>query len=134
MTVPTNVIIIKPNRSDGVRLPTLGDTHAVGIPEEFDGKNVLVEVLGSGRRAAQAYYANNLKVQLVEQYGRLQVRHAETNRPLSKVYVKVYASTPQGTRFFKDGYTDLRGIVEHVHLNEDPRFQDIFVDQMRFPG
>ncbi len=111
--------VIKPNRSDVVALPKQGTTHALDIPNEFAGKNVLVEVLGSGRRAAQAYYANNLKVQLVEQYGRLEVRHAETNKPQSKVYVKVYARTSEGPRFFKDGYTDLRGKFDYTSLNTD---------------
>ncbi|MCO6048097.1 hypothetical protein NG895_29700 [Aeoliella sp. ICT_H6.2] len=111
--------VIQPNRSDSVELPEQGDRHAVDIPQEFTGKNVLVEVLGSGRRIAQAYYANDLKVQLVEQYGRLQVRDDKTNKPLSKVYVKVYARTPQGTRFFKDGYTDLRGKFDYTSLNTD---------------
>ncbi|WP_425401017.1 hypothetical protein [Aeoliella sp.] len=111
--------VIKPNRSDVVELPKGSETHSVDIPEEFSGRNVLVEVLGSGRRTAQAYYANNLKVQLVEQYGRLQVRDAKLNKPLSKVYVKVYARTPEGTRFFKDGYTDLRGKFDYTSLNTD---------------
>ena len=111
--------VIKPNYTTVVRLPKKGDTHRFALPREFAGKNVLVEVLGAGRRVAQAYYANSLKVQLVEQYGRLQVRHAETNRPLAKVYVKVYAKTPTGTRFFKDGYTDLRGKFDYTSLNTD---------------
>ena len=111
--------VVKPNRTAVVRLPDKGDTHRFPLPREFAGKNVLVEVLGAGRRAAQAYYANNLKVQLVEQYGRLQVRHAETDRPLAKVYVKVYARTPAGARFFKDGYTDLRGKFDYTSLNTD---------------
>ena len=80
---------------------------------------MFVEVLGAGHKAAQAYYANNLKVQLVQQYGRLEVRNAETNQPLSKVYVKVYAKTPSGTRFYKDGYTDLRGKFDYTSLNTD---------------
>ena len=111
--------VIKPNHADVVRLPKQGDTHSIKIPADFAGKNVLIEVLGSGRRAAQAYYANELKLQLVEQYGRLQVRHAKTNKPLSKVYVKVYARTDQGPRFFKDGYTDLRGKFDYTSLNTD---------------
>jgi hypothetical protein len=111
--------VIKPNYTTVVKLPKKGDTHVFTLPREFAGKNVLVEVLGSGRRAAQAYYANSLKVQLVEQYGRLQVRHAETGKPLAKVYVKVYAQTPNGTRFFKDGYTDLRGKFDYTSLNTD---------------
>jgi len=69
--------------------------------------------------AGGLYYANDLEVQLVEQYGRLQVRHAKTGQPLSKVYVKVYAKTPQGAKFFKDGYTDLRGKFDYTSLNTD---------------
>ena len=56
---------------------------------------------------------------MVEQYGRLQVRHAKTGQPLSKVYVKVYAQTPQGAKFFKDGYTDLRGKFDYASLSTD---------------
>jgi len=111
--------VIKPNFSTVVRLPAEGDVHSFELPDEFTGKNVFVEAVGAGRRVAQAYYANDLKVQLVEQYGRLQVRHAETGEPLSKVYVKVYAKTPQGAKFFKDGYTDLRGKFDYTSLNTD---------------
>jgi len=111
--------VIKPNYSTVVQLPEEGDVHRFELPAEFAGKNVLVEAVGAGRRVAQAYYANDLKVQLVEQYGRLQVRHAETGQPLSKVYVKVYAQTPQGAKFFKDGYTDLRGKFDYTSLNTD---------------
>ncbi len=109
--------VIKPNRTAVVRLPTDTDTHRFPLPRDFAGKNVLVEVVGEGRKAAQAYYANNLKIQLVEQYGRLQVRHAETGQPLAAVYVKVYAKTPSGSRFYKDGYTDLRGKFDYTSLN-----------------
>jgi len=111
--------VIKPNFSTVVRLPEKGDVHRFELPEAFAGKNVLVEAIGAGRRVAQAYYANDLKVQLVEQYGRLQVRHAKTGQPLSKVYIKVYAKTPQGAKFFKDGYTDLRGKFDYTSLNTD---------------
>ena len=111
--------VIRPNYSTVVQLPSEGDVHRFELPEEFAGKNVLVEAVGSGRRVAQAYYANELKVQLVEQYGRLEVRHAETGRPLPNVYVKVYARTPQGDKFFKDGYTDLRGKFDYTSLNTD---------------
>jgi len=111
--------VIKPNHSTVVKLPKKGDTHGYELPEELAGKNVLVEAVAAGRRVAQAYYANDLKVQLVEQYGRLQVRQAETDRPLSKVYVKVYAETPGGIKFFKDGYTDLRGKFDYTSLNTD---------------
>ena len=40
---------------------------------------------------AEATYANELDVQLGEGFGRLQVTHAGDKKPLSKVYVKVFA-------------------------------------------
>ena len=37
---------------------------------------------------------------------------------MSKAYVKVYARLKNGTvRFFKDGYTDLRGRFDYASLN-----------------
>ena len=109
--------VVAPNRTNVVHLPKEQQQHRLPLPSDFIGKNVFVEVLGEGRKATQAYYANNLKVQLVEQYGRLQVRNAESDEPLSKVYVKVYAKTPSKTRFYKDGYTDLRGKFDYTSLN-----------------
>ncbi|MEM9657049.1 MAG: hypothetical protein AAF961_01695, partial [Planctomycetota bacterium] len=109
--------VIKPNLVTHVRLPTRGDSHRFALPAQFAGRNVLVEAIGGGQRATQAYYANHLNVQIIQQYGRLQVRHARTNAPLSKVYVKVYAQTPNGAHFFKDGYTDLLGKFDYASLN-----------------
>ena len=37
---------------------------------------------------------------------------------MSKVYVKVYAKMKDGNiRFYKDGYTDLRGCFDYTSLN-----------------
>ncbi len=79
---------------------------------------MLVEVLGAGQRKTQAYHANTLKITLTENYGRLEARDTTTDKPLPKVYVKVYARLNNGTlRFFKDGYTDLRGRFDYASLN-----------------
>ncbi|MCI5223297.1 MAG: hypothetical protein D3924_11635, partial [Candidatus Electrothrix sp. AR4] len=43
-------------------------------------------------------------------------------KPLSKVYVKVYARSGSGKGkavFYKDGYTDLRGRFDYTSLNSD---------------
>ncbi len=53
-----------------------------------------------------------------EDYGQLRVLHQETGRPLAAVYVKVYAELSDGTvRFYKDGYTDLRGRFDYTSLS-----------------
>ena len=43
---------------------------------------------------------------------------SSSGKPLPKVYVKVYARMKDGrVRFYKDGYTDLRGLFDYSSLN-----------------
>jgi 5-hydroxyisourate hydrolase-like protein (transthyretin family) len=90
------------------------------LPPEFATKNVMVEALAGGVRKTQAYYANTLRVQMIESYGQLVVTQAETGKPVPGAYVKVYARVSGGAvNFIKDGYTDLRGRFDYVSLNTD---------------
>ena len=110
--------IIKPTRTDTQALPEGKDQLSVPLPGEFTKANVLVEILGAGQRKAQTYHANTLKLTLAENYGRLEVHDDVQNKPVGKAYVKVYARLHNGTvRFFKDGYTDLRGRFDYASLN-----------------
>jgi hypothetical protein len=112
--------IIKPNQSAVQALPKDKDTIEVPLPAEFAKANVLVEIVAAGQRKAQAYHANTLKLTLAENYGRLETRDSVSNRAVGKAYVKVYARLKNGTvRFFKDGYTDLRGRFDYASLNGD---------------
>ncbi len=109
---------IRPVLSQTVDIPVGKDGLVVDLPAEFKAKNVMVEALAAGVRKTQAYYANTLKVQMVETYGQLVVTHAETGKPIPGAYVKVYAKMADGSvKFFKDGYTDLRGRFDYVSLN-----------------
>ncbi len=90
----------------------------VELPKDLHNKNVLVEITGGGQTKTQAYYSNSLTVQLIENYGQVKVTHSTTNKPIAKAYVKVYAQRPDGSsRFYKDGYTDLRGRFDYSSLN-----------------
>ena len=110
--------IIKPNKTATQTLPKDQIKLDLALPAEFAKANVLVEVLGAGQRKTQAYHANTLKLTLSENYGRLETRDTTTDKPLPKAYVKVYARLNNGTvRFFKDGYTDLRGRYDYASLN-----------------
>lgn len=110
--------IIKPNKTATQTLPKDQTKLDLALPAEFAKANVLVEVLGAGLRKTQAYHANTLKLTLSENYGRLETRDTTTDKPLPKAYVKVYARLNNGTvRFFKDGYTDLRGRFDYASLN-----------------
>ncbi|KAG9395109.1 hypothetical protein J8273_0328 [Carpediemonas membranifera] len=46
--------------------------------------------------------------------GRIRVTAAATGLVIPKAYVKVYADLGGSTRFFRDGYTDRRGIFEYA--------------------
>jgi hypothetical protein len=110
---------IRPVLARPVDLPADKDTVSIDLPAEFRAKNVMVEALGAGLRKTQAYYANTLKVQMIEAYGQLVVTHADTRKPVPGAYVKVYAKPKGGgeAKFFKDGYTDLRGRFDYASLN-----------------
>ena len=124
--------IIKPNKAAVQALPKGKDTLDVALPAEFAKANVLVEIVAAGQRKAQAYHANTLKLVVAENYGRLETRDSASDRALGKTYVKVYARLKNGTvRFFKDGYTDLRGRFDYASLNGSSPGQPVPVPQPR---
>ncbi|MBL8304603.1 MAG: hypothetical protein JNM26_17770, partial [Ideonella sp.] len=119
---PDRFSIIKPTFTVVQALPAGRDTLEVPLPGRFAQANVLVEVVGGGRRQAQAYHANTFKLAVSENHGRVEVRDAASDKAVSKAYVKVYARLQGGTvRFLKDGYTDLRGKFDYASLNESSK-------------
>jgi hypothetical protein len=108
---------IKPNLSQELNLPDDKRSLTVNLPGELQNRNVLVEIVGAGQTKTQAYYAHSLAVQVIENYGQVKVTHQTTGKPISKAYVKVYAQTASGTKFYKDGYTDVRGRFDYASLN-----------------
>ena len=80
----------------------------------------MIEIEAGGKRKAQAYYSNRLNTELTPEYGRVRILDKITGKPLPKVYVKTYVRMNNGdVRFYKDGYTDLRGKFEYASLNTD---------------
>jgi hypothetical protein len=110
---------VEPNFTQTVPLDAEARTHTFDLPDRFHSANVLVEVEAGPVTASKTYFANSMRVQVIESYGQLQVTSARTGKGLSKVYVKVYARTPGGEKFFKDGYTDLRGRFDYTSLSSD---------------
>ena len=109
---------IKPNRTDTIALDRTSGENEFALPPEFESSNVLVEVRAAGLTRRQAYYANNLAVQGIENYGQIKVREASSGKALPATYVKVYARLANGQiRFHKDGYTDIRGRFDYVSLS-----------------
>jgi hypothetical protein len=109
---------IKPHTTLTVTLNPDASSQIVDIPAELRNSNVLIEAVGAGETKTQPYFSSSLSVQVIETYGQLAVTHAETKKPVSKAYVKVYARTATGeVKFYKDGYTDLRGRFDFASLN-----------------
>lgn len=108
---------IKPNASVMRELPKGQTKTSFELPREFSTKNVLVEITAGAKTLALPYYANAMSIQMIETYGQVKVVDAETLKPLSRVYVKVYARTGQGVKFHKDGYTDARGRFDYATVS-----------------
>ena len=109
--------IIRPNKSESRVIGKGQKATILPLPKEYQARNVIVEVLGGGKKVSRAVYANELRTVLSETMGLVTVRQGKTGRPLSKAYVKVYADTNQGPVFFKDGYTDLRGKFDYASVS-----------------
>ncbi|NLX57883.1 MAG: hypothetical protein GXY74_02205 [Phycisphaerae bacterium] len=109
---------IRPNHTETVTLAADAKTKVFDLPKQFHNSNVLVEITGGGVAKSQAYCANSLALQVIENYGQLKVAHAESGKALPAVYVKVYAKMKDGqVQFYKDGYTDLRGRFDYSSLS-----------------
>ncbi len=113
-----NFASIKPNKSLTVALKKDESSHSLDLPDALKNSNVLVEVVGGGQTKTSPYFSNSLSVQVIENYGHVAVTHSVTKKPVAKAYVKVYAQTASGeVKFYKDGYTDLRGRFDYASLN-----------------
>ena len=109
---------IRPNATRTFNLDEDKTTLSFDLPGEFLNQNVMVEILAGGVRKSQAYFSNTIALQVIENYGHLKVAHQGTGKPLKGVYVKIYARLNSGQhRFYKDGYTDLRGRFDFTSLN-----------------
>ena len=109
---------IKPNMSLDIELPQDQPATVIDLPEALKNSNVLIEVVGAGETKTEPFFSNSLAVQVIENYGQVKVTHRDTHKPVSKAYVKVYAQTAQGdVKFYKDGYTDLRGRFDYASLS-----------------
>ncbi len=114
------VRMIEPNLVDAIKIEkSAGATEAtIAIPEKLKNKNIVVEVTGGGLTRNLVLYANSLVVNHSPNLGRLQVLTKQGLQPLEGAYVKVYSRDAAGqTKFYKDGYTDLRGQFDYASLS-----------------
>ncbi|MCB9638529.1 MAG: hypothetical protein H6727_06425 [Myxococcales bacterium] len=112
--------VVKPAATEQRALTVGQRVLMLELPQKFRNSNVMIEVASRGLSRTVVSYANALDVQIFEQEGHLQVTHEIAQKPLARVYVKVYARLKGGkTQFYKDGYTDLRGRFDYASLSTD---------------
>ena len=80
----------------------------------------MIEITGEDQQHFKTFYSSNLKVSILESFGELKVTHKETGKALPEIYVKVFALNKNGgEKFYKDGYTDIRGLFEYAQTSGD---------------
>lgn len=109
--------MVKPAASAVQKVSEGAEGVVVAVPSALKGRNLVVEVSGAGLRRSVHFGVSRMRVDFVENYGRVEVLDKEGKRPMAKVYVKVYARVAGQVRFFKDGYTDVRGRFDYASLN-----------------
>ena len=88
--------------------------NQVGINEESSAPNRAV-VVKRVEPILLTYFPINFKLGIYPRSGIIKTYNTETKRPICKIYVKSFVRTLSGdVKFFKDGYTDLRGIFDYA--------------------
>lgn len=79
----------------------------------------MIEVSSSSKKVFNTHYSTSLLVNISEAIGEIKVLDKNL-KPLTKAYVKCFAKhTDDSVKFYKDGYTDLRGRFNYISLNSE---------------
>ncbi len=128
---------VQPNVVETVKFDDAQRPRVIAIAERFLASNVLVEVTGAGIRRTRTRYSGALSVEVSEGYAQARAISTDTRKPFPGVYVKVYAKMQDGNiKFYKDGYTDLRGRFDYGSLSTNDldnvsRFAMLFLSEAR---
>ena len=94
------------------------------IPDQIKQENLFIEVRPTSEEIHKSefltYIPFKLNCVVSKEFGILKCYDPVSKKSVPKVYVKCFAKYHDGkTRFYKDGYTDLRGSFDYVSLNSD---------------
>jgi hypothetical protein len=125
---------VQPNETRTVKLNSASGETRLEIPEAIAKQNVLVEIVAGSQRRSQVASGGDISVQIAAGFGQLQANLKGTTKPLVGAYVKIYARSQNGQeKFWKDGYTDLRGRFDYASvsgssINDVQRFAILLID------
>jgi len=113
---------IAPNLSVYVPFEKGTESTIYSMPQNFSKGNVLIAAESEGTEQLKILDSNLIETRVTPTERTIQVIDPETQKPLPKTYIKVYAESQEGSiEFHKDGYTDLRGKFDYLsHTATDP--------------
>ncbi|MDB4338923.1 hypothetical protein OAA19_02315 [Rubripirellula sp.] len=110
--------MVRPMLSQEIKFGTANASTEFQLDKAMQSQTLLVEVVTGASRSTSLYFGGGLTTYVSESFGQLQVAERQTQKPIASAYVKVYAKYPNGeVRFYKDGYTDLRGRFDYASLS-----------------
>jgi len=94
------------------------------IPDTIRNENFFIEIRANNEKLQKSefvtYVPFKLNCVVSQEFGIIKCFNPENNKPVPKIYVKCFAKYNNGQiKFYKDGYTDLRGSFDYVSLNSD---------------
>jgi hypothetical protein len=120
--VPGRFTFARPAFEKRLALDAKATETEVELPEAYRRRNLIVEIAGEGVDGGRvAYTPNALTVQVVANYGQVRVLSTADGKAVAGAYVKVYSRSGAGAPavFYKDGYTDLRGLFDYASISTD---------------
>lgn len=117
--------LMMPNMSETIHLVEQGEIISgetvIALPEVLRGENTIIEMIAGDQIVTKVNYDNEIEVQISTETGLLRVLHSKQMKPIPKAYCKVMAQrvTDGKPVFYKDGYTDIRGVFDYRFLSTD---------------
>lgn len=127
---------VQPDLLEPLKLTEAGTTEYL-LEDDWSEQTLLIEVVSGSAHATTLYYGGRLTAYVSEGFGQLQVSDSANRQPVASAYVKVYGRMANGeVKFYKDGYTDLRGRFDYASLSstelgEVQRFAILVLDPKR---
>ena len=110
--------MVRPTRTEQIKFDASTGVGRFDLDDNLRRQTLLVEVVAGASRSTALYYGGDITTYVSESFGQLQTTDADSHRPISTAYVKVYAKYADGdVRFYKDGYTDSRGRFDYVSVS-----------------
>lgn len=88
--------MVEPRRTENLKIDSANGVNQLKLDEDQQRQTLLIEAVSGASRSTALYYGGDLTTYVSEGFGQLQTTDSESHRPISSIYVKVYANTLMG--------------------------------------